>query len=485
MEELVDLLFQEQLAEERGIALTQADIDAALAADGTQPEARRVEALVVTSPEQQLGLPPTPQGRADALAQAEEALAQLQEGTAVADLVEEYSPATASTDGDLGFIVDGDINEPTWSEQLFKLEVGGITDIVEAQTGEFLIGVVTEIVPEAADAGFLEAVADEVGSDVHQRNVELETLASKLEADVIAEATEADYAQVKLAEILIEGDTFVDPADDEGSVRASHILYQPEAVDDEGVAIPVTDVAEDDPAWAEAQALADTAAAELRAVDEVEARTEAFASRAQADSDGPTGATGGDLGFFSREAMVAEFADAIFDADDPQHGDILGPVRSDFGWHVIMYDEFRPPLAERVEVVEAALAEPDADFATVAAEYSDGPEALSGGETGWQVTEDLDEITALALSAIDIGETSVPVDGDRGFYIYLKQDEGTRPLEPVEAAQRGSIAFLDWYDEQRFSAEDEGRISIDDSIYEAEQAPAPQGAPLPPGDHGG
>jgi len=483
MEELVGLLFQEQLAEEQGISLTGDEIEAALAADGTQPEARRVGALVIASAEQEIGLPLTPEGQADARSRAEEALAQLQDGTPVADLVEEYSPVTVDTEGDLGYIVEGEISEPTWSGQLFALEVDGITDIVEAQTGELLIGVVTDIAAEVPDPGFLDAVAEAVGADVHRRNVELEALASKLEEQITAQATDSDFEQVELAEILIEGNTFVDPVDDEGAVRASHILYQPEAVDEAGVAIAVADVAEDDPAWDEAQLQAERAAGQLRAVEDPEARTGAFAGRARADSDGPTGVNGGDLGYFARADMVPEFADAIFDAEDPQRGDILGPVRSDFGWHVIMYDESRAPLAERVEVVEAALAEPSVEFAAVAEEYSDGPEALSGGETGWQVTEDLDEITALALSAIAIGETTVPVDGSAGFTIYQKLDEATRPLEPAEAALREATAFADWYDEQRFTAQDEGRLSIDDSVYEAERVQAP--VQLPAGGHGG
>ena len=111
-----------------------------------------------------LGLPPTPEGQAEARARAEEALALLKDGTPVAELVEEYSPVTAETEGDLGYIVEGAIAEPIWSEQLFALEAGGITDIVEAQTGELLIGVVGDIAPELPDPGFLGAVADELGA---------------------------------------------------------------------------------------------------------------------------------------------------------------------------------------------------------------------------------------------------------------------------------------------------------------------------------
>ena len=51
-----------------------------------------------------------------------------------------------------------------------------------------------------------------------------------------------------------------------------------------------------------------------------------------------SGALGGDLGAFTRKELVPEFGDALFDAVDPQSGDIIGPVRTEFGRHVIMYD---------------------------------------------------------------------------------------------------------------------------------------------------
>lgn len=483
METLVDLLFKQQLAEERGITVPAEDVAAAVAADGTSPESRRVEALVITTTEQEIGLPATPEGRADARERAEAARAELESGATIAELAAEYSPATADVDGDLGYLIEGDITEPAWEDAIFSLEEGAISPLIEAPGGELLIAVVTDIVEAAPDAGFLAAVADDVGQDVHVRNVELETIGSRLEDEVTTEIVGADFEQVKLAEILIEGNTFIDPATDEGQVRASHILYQPEAVDDEGEPIALADITEDDPAWAEAEALAQAAATELSAIEDADARMEAFAERAGEESDGPTGANGGDLGFFSREDMVEEFADVIFEATDPQPGDILGPVLSEFGWHTIMFAEAREPLATRVEAVQAALAEPGADFATVAAEFSNGPEATEGGETGWHVIDELDDLTVSALTAIDIGETTEATDGERGFYIYQKQDEGSRPLEPDAAAALAQTAFVDWYDELRFEAESEGRISIDGSIYpsnEVDSAPL-----LPAGEHGG
>ena len=217
-----------------------------------------------------------------------------------------------------------------------------------------------------------------------------------------------------------------------------------------------------------AQAEADAAAADLRAIADVPGRMEAFAARAKAESDDTgSGANGGDLGFFVRSDMVPEFADAIFDAQDPQQGDIIGPVRSEFGWHVILFDEARGTLAERLAAVQEALAADGADFASVARELSDGPTAPEGGEIGWKVTEDLDEVAQLALTAIDVGAHTEPIDEQRGYAIYQKQEEATRPLDPADATLKAQTAFDEWYQEQRIAAEEAGDISIDGSVYDA------------------
>jgi parvulin-like peptidyl-prolyl isomerase len=504
MESLVDLIYQGQLAEELGITLAGDELAAALAADGTFPEMRRIAALVIQPAGSTTGTS-TAEDRAEARQQAEEALAALEEGAPLADLVDEYSPATAASDGDLGYGTLEDVRgiDPTWADALFALEEGGVTDIVETEEGDVFIGVVTAIAPEERDPGFLTAVKEQVGEEVHRRNVEREALAAKLEDRITADTVAAEYEQVKLAEILIAGNTLVAPEEDEGAIRASHILYQPEATpepeataapeatpdpdatadpdattdpettpepeatpESEATVDPDATAEPDDAAWAEAQARAEQAAAELRAVEDVAARMEAFAIRAAADGTDATAQNGGDLGFFERGDMVPEFADPIFDAEGLRQGDIVGPVRSQFGWHVIMFNEARAPLAERLAAVQEALAAEGADFAAVAAESSDGPEAQAGGEIGWRVLEDLDDIIQLALSAVEVGEVTEPVDGDAGYSIYQKLEEATRPLEPADAAEKAQFAFSDWFQERRLDAEDAGEISIDDSVFE-------------------
>jgi peptidyl-prolyl cis-trans isomerase C len=75
-----------------------------------------------------------------------------------------------------------------------------------------------------------------------------------------------------------------------------------------------------------------------------------FFELAKSKSIGPTADKGGDLGFFDRDGMLAEFSDAAFmleiDETTPT------PVRTQYGWHVIRVVErrkARPPMFVEVE----------------------------------------------------------------------------------------------------------------------------------------
>ncbi|MDR2866483.1 MAG: peptidyl-prolyl cis-trans isomerase [Methanomassiliicoccaceae archaeon] len=60
---------------------------------------------------------------------------------------------------------------------------------------------------------------------------------------------------------------------------------------------------------------------------------EKFADLAKKYSKCPSGRKGGDLGWFGRGSMVREFENAAFSAEK---GAIVGPVRTEFGWHLIL-----------------------------------------------------------------------------------------------------------------------------------------------------
>ena len=57
-----------------------------------------------------------------------------------------------------------------------------------------------------------------------------------------------------------------------------------------------------------------------------------FAELAQQHSKCPSGRKGGDLGAFSPGQMVKEFDDVVFSAEI---GKVQGPVRTQFGYHLI------------------------------------------------------------------------------------------------------------------------------------------------------
>ena len=63
-----------------------------------------------------------------------------------------------------------------------------------------------------------------------------------------------------------------------------------------------------------------------------------FVELAKKRSKGPSGAGGGDLGYFDRDAMVAPFSDAAFKL---KKGKISAPVKTQFGWHVIKVEDRR------------------------------------------------------------------------------------------------------------------------------------------------
>ena len=120
--------------------------------------------------------------------------------------------------------------------------------------------------------------------------------------------------------------------------RASHILVtiKPDAKEPEKKA---------------AQAKAEEIAARVRK------NPAAFADIAKKESQDPGSAVqGGDLGFFARGAMVKPFEDAVFAA---KKGDIVGPVASDFGFHVIRVTDVKPAKvkspAEAAPEIEANL----------------------------------------------------------------------------------------------------------------------------------
>lgn len=89
-----------------------------------------------------------------------------------------------------------------------------------------------------------------------------------------------------------------------------------------------------------------------------------FAALAKERSKGPSGPSGGDLGYFSKQSMVPAFSEAAFKL---AAGETSPPVQTQFGWHVIRVEDRRnrpvPPLEQvRDQIYQLLISEAQRDI---------------------------------------------------------------------------------------------------------------------------
>jgi peptidyl-prolyl cis-trans isomerase D len=136
----------------------------------------------------------------------------------------------------------------------------------------------------------------------------------------------------------------------------------------------------DDPAAAEARA---------KSVYERARAGEDFAALArELSDDAGSRDAGGDLGFAERGDFDPAFADAVWDM---KPGEIRGPVRSSFGWHVIRLEEIDPESTQGFDEVRAEL-EPELRRARVEKQFGDAQEELD--TLAFEATGDLATVAA-------------------------------------------------------------------------------------------
>ncbi len=253
---------------------------------------------------------------------------------------------------------------------------------------------------------------------------------AQLRAEVARKVTDADVA----AEYSKNLATY--KKGEEVTVR--HILYKADGT-------PASDAA--------ARAKADSAVKRLKGGAD-------FAALAKAESEDPGSKdSGGELGAVSRGRMVQEFEDAAFGATQ---GDIVGPVKSPFGFHVIQVTgrsaERVQPLFEVSSSIRGRLEETRAgdEARRLARELADRVGKLGKNPsdddlrklTRPGVTFNETELLARAdapagigqnppfmqlLFELPLGEVSDPVATARGEAI----------LKPIEVKAAGPAAFAD------------------------------------------
>ena len=133
-------------------------------------------------------------------------------------------------------------------------------------------------------------------------------------------------------------------------------------------------------------------------------------------------------------------------------GQILDPVKSAFGWHVIQV-MYRPTEDEHLKELKDQVDNKGADFAILARDNSVGPTAGTGGDIGWVAKGQLADPLTDAIFATPIGKTSevVAVAGD-GTYLFKVLAEETRTPEGQQLDNLTQTAFSKWYDAKKTAA---------------------------------
>jgi peptidyl-prolyl cis-trans isomerase C len=197
-----------------------------------------------------------------------------------------------------------------------------LAQLPEAAKREQLVTYLTDIVllSKAADA---KKLADEPDT---KRRIAFARNKALMEAMLMGEGKSAVTEPALRA---VYQDAIKQMGSDE-EVHARHILFRVEKADD--------------------KAASDQAEGKVKAVIDRLKKGEDFATIAKELTEDPSGKQdGGDLGYFTKDQMVPEFAEVAFKLDK---GAISEPVKTQFGWHVLKVEDKRkkqPPEFDKVK----------------------------------------------------------------------------------------------------------------------------------------
>ncbi len=473
LDDLIDVIYQSQLASAEGVTVSDADVDVRVAEEFAGVERRHV-LVVVVEPVAAEGeeASPTIAERRIALERAGAALAAVQSGREWADVAREFSTdESAQIGGDLGFISEVAVSDASLGDELFNLAQGGTTGVVRGTDGVYRVGRVTEIRSATEQPGLRDELTKLVSEPALRDMVRNEIAAERLKAKITDAALAETPDQARIAIIYIAGLYTDDPIDAEGEIKYSEVVFAPN--DDLEIEVPA-----EDPAWETARVEAQQTYDELNALTAGEVRLARFRAIATATSDSPTGEDGGLVEFTTRGLLPEAVGDALF-AETHTAGDLLQPVRGDAAWYVLLFEERRDSPEQRVKAVQDLLAQSGADFAAIAKEHSEGPEAEEGGEVGWVTPDQLAPELADDVFALPAGGITDALELGDGHYIIKVEEKATRPLDADQIPDVKAVAFDDWYAPKKDQARKDGVIVIAGETLETEENLEPGGDRIP------
>jgi parvulin-like peptidyl-prolyl isomerase len=455
--EIIDVLLISQLAQARDVTADQTAIDAEWAKETTIPELRLLRRITIDIAKAPKSGEPSAATIADAQARADAIIDELSAGGDFAAIAKrESSDSYAPEGGRIGWSSkDEDPLTDLGYAAAWDLTAPGPTAVIRRAVDQFVIFYVDQIRASSTDADFEKSVSEaNVDLDLYKKMSAERALSAALSAHVTAELLVEPVQQRDVSFVSIAA-----PQDGGVSeeVQVRHILYSP---NDDSEGAGTLDAS--DPAWAAAKAEATAAYEKILAGTPIE-------DLASASDDEGSGAEGGLLAWAIKGTFVPEFDEAVW-ADGLKQGDLLGPVKTQFGYHVIQFEERRAGIMLRLEQLATDLAAAGADFDAVAADAEKEIDGLTVDRPGFVVRYAINPQLSAMVWKLGDGEVSgVKTLGDQLAIIRVNAIENKPYTEEQRTAVEAS-GFLIWLDGYTSAA----KIVIDGAVVqEAGESPAP------------
>jgi len=454
--DMIDALLVAQLAGEKSVTIDQVAIDAAWADETATPELRLLRRISIEIAKGSKGVP-TEATIAAAQQKADAILAEIKAGGDVGAIAKrESSDAYAAEGGRIGWSTKAEdpLADPAYAAA-WALTAVGATEAISQSASQLVIFYVDQIRPAQADPNFEVSASDaKINMDLYKKMVGERALSAALSEVVTAELLVDPVEQRDISYIAVpvpQGNSEVE------EVLVRHLLYSP---NDDAAGAAGLDAT--DPAWAAAEA-------EAKAAYEKIAGGASMASLADQSDDTGSGANGGLLGWAAKGSYVPAFEDAVW-ADGLQVGDLLGPIKTEFGYHVMQFEGRREGMTLRMEILAQELAGASVDFDARAAEALKEFEGMTTDNLGFTSRYSLNAQIGSAAWLLAADEVSSVQTLNSQMVIFKINAIEERALTEEQKATIKTSGYLVWLDTYRQTAE----IAIDGSVVqEAGGSPAP------------
>ena len=454
--DMIDALLVAQLAGEKSVTIDQVAIDAAWADETATPELRLLRRISIEIAKGSKGVP-TEATIAAAQQKADAILAEIKAGGDVGAIAKrESSDSYAEEGGRIGWSTKAEdpLTDPAYAAA-WALTAVGATEAISQSASQLVIFYVDQIRPAQADPNFEVSASDaKINMDLYKKMVGERALSAALSEVVTAELLVDPVEQRDISYIAVpvpQGNSEVE------EVLVRHLLYSPNDDSAGAAGLDATD-----PAWAAAEA-------EAKAAYEKIAAGASMESLADQSDDTGSGEQGGLLGWAAKGSYVPAFEDAVW-ADGLQVGDLLGPIKTEFGYHVMQFEGRRDGMTLRMEILAQELAGASVDFDARAAEALKEFEGMTTDNLGFTSRYSLNAQIGSAAWLLAAGEVSSVQTLNSQMVIFKINAIEERALTEEQKATIKTSGYLVWLDTYRQTAE----IAIDGSVVqEAGGSPAP------------